>query len=1856
MIVQLVPVTAVAEDVAAPVCDQGCNAETVGAHQDSCAVKVYYRDLFTGSTADTIYAMKGQLPADAWEYILNVGWQLDNPKRMELDTLLKEGETPADPAPTEPTPDAPVAPPVLTAPAPEEETGTEGIPACSGAPTCWGETNGEPMNNHVDTCARKAYLITFVQGNDAKSIAALWDGFTEKEQADIMSMVEAYNPGIAEELKALVGGSGEEPDFEETTVSGSVGGKPIAASGSMSADAKLTLATGSAAKGEYFSDNLMDLSDSDTVNSYVFDISLSGSFEGSVTLSVGGIPVAGDHEEIVVVHLLDSAEAIAAAKARGTVQSYTASGLSASFPEETAAAGSADTIYYEGLPASRDANGNVVFTTTSFSSFIIYTVDFHYNGITFSIPGGTGILLSELFEQLEIDKDVADVKNVSFTNAELVSITQENGDWRLTSLKAFSTIEELKITLTNGETIKIVVTDAAHNTANDAIQLEEAGFIDTSVPYRIFSAVPGVDATWSVWSGGKRFIRVYLYDADGSLVDYADFNNMPDGFPWLGFRGSYWYELTDTDIIGMGSYADGKNTIKLGGSSWLWGDHKAYVTRYPLTIFNNTNNSYCEVTQVAEFVKSGDKESRTVNIYVDGVKKETKSVVFPNRGDSGDALVGDIVVSAFSGYARRGDVGRGDTVTVSGDTYNVWLVTRHTVNAQVSGSGSASPASQTVLTGDTASITFTANTGYQIDYLVDNGTKKDITNVGTYQYSISNVQAAHTVTAYTTPINYTITYNTVGGSAVPTQNYNIGTNVTLAAASTKPGYSFTKWNLGTAAGNWTAGNYNANQNIGTGKYGNIALTAQWDEISYTVSFNGNGATGGSMNNQSFKYDEAKALTANGFERKYTVTFNGNGGTAATASAVADATFNGWEDRGAISYNGTSYSYNSSVPFDAPYYVSQNSSATSSLGYNKYNLINHYITTGKNQGLSAKGSTPGLYPNGATVANLTTTNGYTVPLYANWTLGKVTLPNATRDGYRFLGWYTAAEGGTFVGNASAEYEPKANTPLYAHWEQNSHTVTASVSSNGTASPATQSVKHGESGTVTFTANTGYKIAYIMDGTTKVDITDAASYTYTVSNVTADRTVVAHTVADTYPVTYNANGGTGAPAAQTKTHNVTLTLSSDEPIRDGYEFNSWNTKSDGTGTTYAPSGSYTGNAPLNLYAKWDPEQYTITYDSDGGSAVDPQTYDIEDDVTLAADSTKEGYDFIGWRLSSAVNTWQAKTYGAEENVGTGKYGDITLVAQWEAIDYTVTFHHYLEGTTTKLHEDTTADIAFGTKVSVANYAQQIANHAVASCDPAQLEVKVSGNEAIIYYKPLTASYTIKVYKQQVTGNGYDMTSKTEVGNIGATVSANPTDYVETGFTFVVGKSTASGEITADGGLVLELYFDRVLYKVTYEYTGTVPPGAPEVPAQKEYRYGAKATAENAPTLTGYEFSGWNQTGEFLVYDHMTVTGSWTANTDAWYLVHYYLENTTESLQADKREEGKTYGESYTETAPAIPGYTPVKESQSVTAGYENNVITFFYRPNTDTKYKVEHYLRHYSNNTPELKDTDNLTGTTGAETQAEAKDYPGYTAAAFEQLEIAGDGSTVVKIYYDEQPVTVNYHSENEAYGTVNPAAEGPVGAATGEISGSVPTAKDGFKFVGWYEDSACTKPVASGLVNADTNKLTPAKVDGLNVAADYYAKFAPIESQIKIVMHVDGKYANLKLPFTGTLNWDHYEGSPQTTDSASYSLKNGETKDGITVQAGSTFYLTDMMLPENYAFVKAEYKDVKDTDMQNGAVENDGFVLTEGESELHIYYKAIDVTETGLYLGNAGAIAAILAVCAALIVIYVIGRRRRRNED
>ena len=125
---------------------------------------------------------------------------------------------------------------------------------------------------------------------------------------------------------------------------------------------------------------------------------------------------------------------------------------------------------------------------------------------------------------------------------------------------------------------------------------------------------------------------------------------------------------------------------------------------------------------------------------------------------------------------------------------------------------------------------------------------------------------------------------------------------------------------------------------------------------------------------------------------------------------------------------------------------------------------------------------------------------------------------------------------------------------------------------------------------------------------------------------------------YVVTYDNNGHGTAPSGQTKWHGETLQLRG-AISATGYTFKGWNTKANGSGTSYAAGANYTGNADLNpLYAQWQAVTYAVTYNANGGSgapATGYKTYGANYTISTTRPQ-RTGYTFLGWAKSASATT--------------------------------------------------------------------------------------------------------------------------------------------------------------------------------------------------------------------------------------------------------------------------------------------------------------------------------------------------------------------------------------------------------------------------------------------------------------------------------------------------------------------------------------------------------------------------------------------------------------------------------------------
>ena len=229
---------------------------------------------------------------------------------------------------------------------------------------------------------------------------------------------------------------------------------------------------------------------------------------------------------------------------------------------------------------------------------------------------------------------------------------------------------------------------------------------------------------------------------------------------------------------------------------------------------------------------------------------------------------------------------------------------------------------------------------------------------------------------------------------------------------------------------------------------------------------------------------------------------------------------------------------------------------------------------------------------------------------------------TRAGFTFTGWN---DGTTNYAAGSTYTMGTSNVTLTAQWSANAtHTVTyANGGGTGTA-PSQADVAEGVGFTVA--ANTFTRAGFTFNGWNDGTTAYAAGSTYTMG--TSNVTLTAQWTANgTHTVIYAGGGSDGgsAPTQADVAEGVDFTVAANTFTRTGYTFNGWN---DGT-TNYAAGSTYTmGTSNVTLTAQWTAVSQTLTFESNGGSAVAPITQDFGTAVTAPADPTRAGYTFAGW----------------------------------------------------------------------------------------------------------------------------------------------------------------------------------------------------------------------------------------------------------------------------------------------------------------------------------------------------------------------------------------------------------------------------------------------------------------------------------------------------------------------------------------------------------------------------------------------------------------------------------------------------
>lgn len=261
---------------------------------------------------------------------------------------------------------------------------------------------------------------------------------------------------------------------------------------------------------------------------------------------------------------------------------------------------------------------------------------------------------------------------------------------------------------------------------------------------------------------------------------------------------------------------------------------------------------------------------------------------------------------------------------------------------------------------------------------------------------------------------------------------------------------------------------------------------------------------------------------------------------------------------------------------------------------------------------------------------------------------------------------------------------------------SYAVTFDANS-GSGAPSAQTKWYGEDLTLSSTkpTRTGYTFkgwattqARANAGT--VDKTAGAKYT-----TNAAQKFWAVWQINTYTISYNANGGSGTTASQTKNYGATITVRANSFTRTNYVFKNWNTKADGSGTTYvANQTQYSTNANLALYAQWY-APYTVSYNANGGSgAPSAQTKIYGQTLTLSSTiPTMANHDFLGWATSSTATS---ATYCTGTNHTTNNTystnAALSLYAVWKVSHANPTISSLV---VQRCVEDASGNISYGGK---------------------------------------------------------------------------------------------------------------------------------------------------------------------------------------------------------------------------------------------------------------------------------------------------------------------------------------------------------------------------------------------------------------------------------------------------------------------------------------------------------------------------------------------------------------------------------
>ncbi len=488
-----------------------------------------------------------------------------------------------------------------------------------------------------------------------------------------------------------------------------------------------------------------------------------------------------------------------------------------------------------------------------------------------------------------------------------------------------------------------------------------------------------------------------------------------------------------------------------------------------------------------------------------------------------------------------------------------------------------------------------------------------------------------------------------------------------------------------------------------------------------------------------------------------------------------------------------------------------------------------------------------------------------------------LPDATMDGYTFVGWYTSASGGSEVTSGDV-LDTASSITLYAQWSANSYTVTL-YGNGGNPDVQTVSVEYMSAyGALSAPSKDGYTFDGWYTSATGGDLVTADT-TYT---AIGDSALYAHWTTNKYTVSFDGKGGSSANSITVEY--MTPYGSLPTPTRNGYEFAGWQTSD---GASVDSSSVMTTAGDSTLYAQWEAKAYTVSLDvnSPNGelsttsvSVTYGETY-----VGQLPSATRHGYMFVGWFTAAS---------GGERVIASTIYNhdkDITLYAQWNPERYKVWFDAN-GGSCAETSTTCIQDEKYGALPDAERYSYKFAGwYTEKTGGTLVTEDSIFTNGDVQY---LYAHWTLAEYTLTFDANGGSCDTSSKAVIYGHPYGALP-EPTKNGYKFAGWYTAKDGgtevdydtKLTTEGNVTVYAHWTANKYVLTFNANG----GSVST-SNKSVTYGQAYGDLPTPTRDYYTFKGWytaasggtkvESSTELTTAGNVTVYAQWTQNaTSDW-----------------------------------------------------------------------------------------------------------------------------------------------------------------------------------------------------------------------------------------------------------------------------------------------------------------------------------------------------------------------------------------